>query len=80
MAGSIPTYEKGKLYLLELSRITPDPEQPRKFFDEQALGELAASITSHGVLQLSRTMVNFHFRQGVTKVICHPLGQLNLPV
>ncbi len=29
----------------------PDPEQPRKFFDEQALGELQASIASHGILQ-----------------------------
>jgi ParB family chromosome partitioning protein len=31
--------------------VQPDPEQPRKFFDEPALAELAASITSHGVLQ-----------------------------
>ncbi len=41
--------------------------------------ELKAKIHELFV-QLSRTMVNFHFRQGVTKVICHPLGQLNLPV
>ena len=45
------TYEKGQLHLLELSRLLPDPEQPRKFFDEQALAELQASIASHGVLQ-----------------------------
>ncbi len=44
-------YEKGNLYQLELNRLIPDPEQPRKFFDEQALAELTASISSHGVLQ-----------------------------
>ena len=45
------TYEKGKLYDLDIAKVQPDPEQPRKFFDEQALAELAASIASHGVLQ-----------------------------
>jgi ParB/RepB/Spo0J family partition protein len=44
-------YEKGKLYQLGLDRLIPDPEQPRKFFDEQALAELQASIVRHGVLQ-----------------------------
>jgi ParB family transcriptional regulator, chromosome partitioning protein len=34
-----------------MSLLAPDPEQPRKFFDEQALAELQASIASHGVLQ-----------------------------
>ncbi len=45
------SYEKGKLYDLDITKVQPDPEQPRKFFDEQALAELTASITSHGVLQ-----------------------------
>jgi ParB family chromosome partitioning protein len=45
------TYEKGKLYQLPLSELFADPEQPRKFFDEQALTELQASIAVHGVLQ-----------------------------
>jgi ParB family chromosome partitioning protein len=47
----VPAYEKGSLYQLSMSLLTPDPEQPRKFFDEQALAELQASIVSHGVLQ-----------------------------
>ncbi len=50
-ASARTRYEKGKLYQLGLDRLVPDPEQPRKFFDEQALGELQASIVSHGVLQ-----------------------------
>ena len=36
---------------MPLREIEPDPEQPRKTFDEQALGELAASIAEHGLLQ-----------------------------
>jgi len=45
------TYDKGKLYDLNLTDVQPDPEQPRKYFDEQALTELKASIEKHGVLQ-----------------------------
>jgi ParB family chromosome partitioning protein len=45
------TYEKGKLYELDITKVQPDLEQPRKYFDEQALTELSASIVSHGVLQ-----------------------------
>ena len=45
------TYEKGKLYDLNIADLQPDPEQPRKYFDEQALAELKASIEKHGVLQ-----------------------------
>ncbi len=36
---------------LFISEISPNPQQPRKQFDEQALGELADSIREHGVLQ-----------------------------
>lgn len=34
-----------------LDRIDPNPQQPRMSFDEDALRELAASVTEHGVLQ-----------------------------
>ena len=37
--------------IMPLSRIRPDPNQPRKTFDEASLNELAASIREHGVLQ-----------------------------
>lgn len=36
---------------IRLSEIFPDRNQPRSEFDEQALEELASSITNHGVLQ-----------------------------
>lgn len=52
MADATPvTYEKGKLYDLNIADVQPDPDQPRKYFDEQALAELKASIEKHGVLQ-----------------------------
>ncbi|MBQ9953369.1 MAG: ParB/RepB/Spo0J family partition protein [Clostridia bacterium] len=37
--------------LIRLSQIEPDKNQPRKFFDEAALEELAASIKEHGLIQ-----------------------------
>ena len=36
---------------IELTRIEPDPDQPRRTFDEDRLEELAASIRAEGVLQ-----------------------------
>lgn len=42
---------KGNLYQIPLNCLIPDPDQPRKYFDTQALAELQASIERHGVLQ-----------------------------
>lgn len=39
------------LHDIELSKIAPDSEQPRKEFDKEALQALADSIKEHGVLQ-----------------------------
>ncbi len=36
---------------IELDKISANPNQPRKNFDEQALKELADSISEHGVIQ-----------------------------
>jgi len=36
---------------LPLDRLEPNPNQPRKHFDEAALGELAESIKRHGIVQ-----------------------------
>jgi len=51
VATTQTSYEKGKLYDLNIADLQPDPQQPRKYFDEQALSELKASIEKHGVLQ-----------------------------
>ncbi len=36
---------------IELSKIQPNPDQPRSVFEEETLEELAASIRSLGVIQ-----------------------------
>ena len=46
-----PQYEKGKLYNISVIDFRKDPNQPRKYFDPEALEELAASIRKHGILQ-----------------------------
>ena len=39
------------LRTLKLIDVSPDPDQPRRHFDESGLTELTASIAEHGVLQ-----------------------------
>lgn len=43
--------DEGKLTTLSIHEIEPNKEQPRKDFDEEALNELADSISVHGLLQ-----------------------------
>lgn len=50
-----PTAERdeqlSELRQLRLADVQPDPEQPRRHFDDEALAELAASIREHGIVQ-----------------------------
>ena len=43
--------EKGGGSTLRISQLEPKGDQPRKYFDTEALSELAESISAHGVLQ-----------------------------
>lgn len=47
----LDNYQDGNYYLVETEKILPNPDQPRKFFDQEKLDELAASIKERGVLQ-----------------------------
>jgi ParB family chromosome partitioning protein len=38
-------------YRIEIELIEPDPDQPRRYFDQEALKELAASIQARGIRQ-----------------------------
>ena len=49
--AAINNYGDGSFYLVDIDQIKPDPNQPRQFFDETALNELAESIRQKGVLQ-----------------------------
>lgn len=42
---------RDSIYWVEVERISPNPYQPRKVFDEAALASLAESIRQYGVLQ-----------------------------
>ena len=42
--------EQEEMLLVKLSRIQPDPDQPRKNFDEEKLNELADSIRTYGMI------------------------------
>ena len=42
---------KDQVSHVAVSRLTPDPQQPRKHFDEEALAGLAASIKQHSIVQ-----------------------------
>lgn len=45
------TTTKDEIYEIPLEELRPNPYQPRKTFDEEALNELASSIKEHGVFQ-----------------------------
>ena len=51
VAGSLQRRQRTVLTLLPLRDVRPNPDQPRKHFDDEKLGELAASLKTHGLLQ-----------------------------
>ncbi|MDE7414616.1 MAG: ParB/RepB/Spo0J family partition protein [Muribaculaceae bacterium] len=49
--GDINTGGSSAISDIEISRISPNPDQPRRTFDEESLAELATSIRELGVVQ-----------------------------
>lgn len=45
------TKDNNTVFWIEISRISPNPNQPRKEFNEEQLKELAESIKQYGILQ-----------------------------
>ena len=43
--------KQASVFQIEVERIFPNPHQPRRYFDEDALGELANSIREFGIIQ-----------------------------
>lgn len=56
---SLSVNEEDKVIEISLSKLRPNPYQPRKTFDEESIKELAESIKQHGVIQpiIVRTVV-----------------------
>ena len=44
-------YQSARIHQIPIERIIPNPQQPRRSFDETALRELADSISAYGILQ-----------------------------
>lgn len=44
-------FDNSGITMLRLSKIEPNPEQPRREFDSELLSELADSIANHGLIQ-----------------------------
>ncbi len=44
-------YEKGKLYDIPIIDLRPDPDQPLKFIDPEALADLTESIRLQGIIE-----------------------------
>ncbi|MCB2186588.1 MAG: ParB/RepB/Spo0J family partition protein [Deltaproteobacteria bacterium] len=49
--GQEPEFPKDRIIELPLERVEPNPYQPRRIFDQEALAALSESIREHGVLQ-----------------------------
>ena len=53
--------------LLSIDKIRPNPNNPRRSYDENALAELAASIATHGLIQPIRVRAA---EQGCYIIVC----------
>lgn len=49
--AALNDYQEGSFYMVDLDLIEPDPNQPRKYFDPEALEELSTSIKQKRVYQ-----------------------------
>ncbi len=59
---------QGPVFLIEVDKIVPNPQQPRRDFDETALNELASSIREFGILQPIVVTKLEEMREGGTEV------------
>ncbi|MDD4264643.1 MAG: ParB/RepB/Spo0J family partition protein, partial [Firmicutes bacterium] len=51
LGALLPSKDLDDVKKIQITQIVPNPYQPRKNFDEDALNELASSIEEHGLLQ-----------------------------
>ena len=61
---AVPETQQQPINLLPIQKLEPNRAQPRQDFDEEALGELAASIAEHGLIQpiAVRAMPNGYYQ------------------
>lgn len=49
--AALDNYTEGSFYIVPIEVVKPNPNQPRKYFNEESLAELTQSIKQNGVLQ-----------------------------
>ena len=72
-------FESNRVQFLPISTISPNPGQPRKYFAQDGLEELAASIQEHGVLQplsVRRTSTGYELVSGERRLRASKLAGL----
>ena len=76
----LKTYmETGRVVFLPVTKILPNPAQPRKFFTQESLEELAESIRRHGILQplsVRRTGLSYELISGERRLRAAALADL----
>ncbi len=76
--------EQASLFEVSLKKIVVNPRQPRRYFEESALDDLKASISTHGLLQpLVVTQAGDHYEliAGERRLrACQALGLEKVPV
>lgn len=61
-----PEVKRDNVFYIEINKIRPNPEQPRRDFDDEGLKELSKSIRKYGILQpLLVSKVEEENRQGI---------------
>lgn len=61
-----PEIKKDSVFYVEINKVRPNPEQPRRDFDDEGLKELSKSIRKYGVLQpLLVSKIEEENRQGL---------------
>lgn len=67
VAGALQRRQRTVLTMVPMTAVRPNPDQPRKFFAEEKLAELATSIRTRGLLQpivVRRTTEGFELLAG----------------
>ncbi len=75
------SYADAQIQEIEVSKIAPNPYQPRKTFDPNALKELADSIKEHGVIQplvVTKTPIGYELVVGERRFRASQLAGLLL--
>jgi len=51
LVSSPPTQPAGNTLMVDIRKVEPNPTQPRQYFDDEALAELAESMKTFGIVQ-----------------------------